>query len=132
MIGQASHWGPGWAVAGLTAVFAVKHFLADFVLQTGWIARGKDCHNTWVAPLLTHVAVHAVATLVIALIVAPHLWWLALVDFGIHFAVDRGKTLLGRWGRWSPHDARYWWLFGFDQLLHQLTNIGIALALVLL
>ena len=129
---QASDWTPVWAMAALAAVFSLKHFFADFVLQSGWIALGKDCRDEWFKPLAAHVAIHAGLALVIVLIVAPRLWWLALVDLAVHFVVDRGKTMLGRWGRWGPDDARYWWLFGFDQLLHQLTNIGLALALLVL
>jgi hypothetical protein len=131
MVSQASYWTPIWTLAALTVVFSIKHFLADFVLQTGWIALGKDCRD-WAKPLAAHVAIHAGLALVIILIVAPRLWWLALVDLVVHFVVDRGKTLTGRWGGWGPQDARYWWLFGFDQLLHQLTNIGLALALLVL
>ena len=96
MIGQASAWTPLTVLAVLTVVFSIKHFLADFVLQTGWIALGKDCRTDWLRPLLAHVAIHAVLALAIILVVAPRLWWLALVDFAIHFAVDRGKTVLGQ------------------------------------
>ena len=45
---------------------------------------------------------------------------------GASFTVDRGKTLAGRWGCWTIANAKYWWLFGFDQLLHQATNIGLS------
>jgi hypothetical protein len=132
MIGQTSAWTPLTTLVVLAAVFSVKHFLADFVLQTRWIALGKDCRTDWVRPLLAHVTIHAGLALVIILVVTPRLWWLALIDFVVHFGVDRGKTVLGRSGRWSPDDARYWWLFGFDQLLHQLTNIGLAFGLTVL
>jgi hypothetical protein len=132
MVVQASDWTPIWFLAVLIAIFSVKHFLADFVLQTGWIAIGKDCRNDWARPLAVHAAIHAGLALVIVLIVAPRLWWLALVDFVVHFAIDRGKSISGRWGGWTPQDARYWWLFGFDQLLHQFTNIGLAVGLMAL
>ncbi|WP_246735993.1 DUF3307 domain-containing protein [Enterovirga aerilata] len=119
-------------LAVLTVAFTVKHFLADFVLQTGWIAIGKDCRGDWFKPLAAHVAIHAGLALAIVLVVAPRLWWLAAIDLVVHFGVDRGKSVVGRWGGWTPHDARYWWLFGFDQLLHQVTNIGLAYALAVL
>lgn len=118
-----------WATTCLILAFTLKHYLADFVLQTNWIAQGKDARVGWLAPLLAHVGIHAALALVIALAVAPRFWWLALVDFGLHFCVDRGKTLIGRWGGWGVCDARYWWLFGFDQLLHQVTNVGLAAVL---
>jgi hypothetical protein len=118
--------------AGILAAFAVKHYVADFLLQTGWMARGKDRPEGWLGPLLAHIACHAALTLGLALALAPHLWWLALVDAALHFGIDRGKSLLSRSSGWQPAQCQFWWLLGFDQLLHQLTNIGITTALLLL
>lgn len=115
-----------WTMALLTLAFSIKHFAADFVLQTNWIAHGKEARTGWSVPLVAHVLTHAVLSLGIALAVAPRLWWLSLVDFAVHFLIDRGKTLVGRWGCWDSQNAFYWWLFGFDQFLHQVTNIGLA------
>ena len=84
------------------------------------------------APLAVHVLCHAVLTLAIALWVAPRLWWLALVDLAIHALVDRGKSVSGRWGGWSPKEVQFWWLMGFDQFLHQLTNVALTIALLAL
>ena len=123
--------GPIGVFAVLALVFTTKHFVADFLLQNRWIALGKDSTSHWLRPLLVHVGLHALLTLAIVLAAAPRLWWLALVDFGIHFS-DRSKCLLAHWGGWTPQNARYWWLFGFDQYLHQVTNIGLAAALVVL
>ena len=132
MIADTGLSAPIWAMAALTVLFTVKHYAADFVLQTSWIAHGKDARIGWVAPLATHVAIHGALALAIALAVQPRLWWLALVDMAVHFVVDRGKTLIGRWGAWNVQNARYWWLFGFDQLLHQVTNVALAAALLAL
>lgn len=115
-----------WPMAALTLAFAFKHFVADFVFQNSWIACGKDGREGWLTPLVTHALVHGGLTLLIALAVAPRLWWLGVLDAAIHFAIDRGKTLVGRWGRWSAQQSPYWWLLGFDQFLHQATNIGLA------
>ncbi len=113
-------------------VLTLKHFIADFLLQTNWIARGKERREGWLAPLAVHVLIHAAFTLAIALAIAPRLWWLALVDFVIHSCVDRGKSLTLQWGRWDTTRALFWHLLGFDQFLHQVTNIGLAIALVAL
>jgi hypothetical protein len=110
----------------------LKHFIADFLLQTNWIARGKERRAGWFGPLAIHVLIHTAFTLVIALVIAPRLWWLALVDLVIHSCVDRAKSLVLQWGRWDTTRARFWHLLGFDQFLHQVTNIGLALALVAL
>jgi Protein of unknown function (DUF3307) len=106
-----------------------KHFVADFVLQTDWIARGKDRCEHWLAPLAMHVFYHALLTLCIVVLVAPRLWWLAAVDFVIHSTIDRSKTLIARRGGWRMDQAKFWWLLGADQFLHQATNIAIAAAL---
>ena len=123
---------PVLEAASLTALFALKHYFADFVLQTNWIARGKERDQGWAGPLVVHALCHGTITLVIALAVAPHLWWLAIVDFLVHVAIDRSKTAVSHWGRWPPTEAPFWWVLGFDQLLHQVTNIILATALVLL
>ncbi len=119
------------AMAGLSAVFAVKHVVADFLLQTNAMAQGKERRAGWLLPLLAHVACHAALTLSIVLLLVPRLWWLALVDFAVHISIDRGKTLIGQGRGWRPDQAPFWWLLGVDQGCHQLTNIGLAAALLL-
>ena len=118
-------------MAGLMAAFTVKHVLADFVLQSNWMARGKEAASAWFVPLMAHVACHAALTLLIALAVRPSLWWLALVDLAVHAAVDRGKALFALRVGWRMDQPQFWWLLGIDQGLHQLTNVGLATALVL-
>ena len=116
----------------LLLVFAFKHFVADFLFQTNWIAHGKERVEGWFWPLAVHVLGHAVLTLAIALAVAPRLWWLALVDLVVHAAIDRGKSVTGHWGRWDAGQGAFWWLMGFDQFLHQATNIALGAALLTL
>lgn len=113
-------------------VMALKHFVADFVLQTHWIAHGKERCEGWLAPLAVHALCHAALTLCIALLAAPHLWWLALVDFVVHAAIDRSKTLIAQRGGWGVNEAGFWWLLGADQFLHQVTNVAIVVALFVL
>ena len=119
-------------MASLSVAFAVKHYVADFLLQTGWMARGKEKPRSWAVALSLHVLCHAGLALLIILVAAPHLWWLALVDFGVHFVIDRGKARIAAAYRWQPSQPQFWWLLGFDQLLHQLTNIGLVVAIVVL
>ena len=120
------------ALTGLSAVFAVKHLVADFLLQTNGMARGKERRAGWLRPLAAHVGCHAGLTLLVVLAVAPRLWWLAGVDFAVHILVDRGKTAIAQRPGFTPDQPRFWWLLGLDQCLHQLTNIGLAAALLLL
>jgi len=83
----------------LLIVYQLKHFFADYPLQGKYmLGKFKDGWD-WVLPLLAHVTVHGLFTLLICLVVRPELWWLSLVDMGIHFTMDRlkaGKKYLGR------------------------------------
>jgi hypothetical protein len=123
---------PLWTVCAVLLAFVFKHFVADFLLQTSWIAHGKERVTGWFLPLAVHVCCHAALTLVIAFAVAPRLWWLALVDLAIHALIDRGKSVAGHVGKWKPNDGGFWWLMGFDQFLHHVTNIGLTAALFVL
>ena len=77
--------------------------------------------------------------------------WLALLDAGIHFIMDRVKAspnLLGRWKALSGAEMRnilsyehtivlgkfkselrgnvlFWWSLGFDQMVHHLTHYSL-------
>ena len=93
------------ALATVLAAFTVKHVLADFVLQSNWMARGKEAASGWAAPLLAHVACHAGLTLLLVLAVRPDLWWLALADLVVHTAVDRSKALFALRVRWRNGPA---------------------------
>ena len=39
------------------------------------------------------------------------------------------KALVGQRTRFPAADARFWWLIGVDQCLHQVTHIGLAAVL---
>ena len=119
---------PLGTVIALMAVMALKHFCADFLFQTSGIAKGKAAPHGWVAPLALHAGGHALLTLLIALPLFPRLWWVAPVEFVIHFAIDRAKAVIGCRTALNPTMTRYWWLVGFDQFLHQITNVVIVLA----
>ncbi len=104
--------------------FQVKHLLADFFLQTEWTLAGKEASKDWLVPLAAHAGGHAVLTTGIALFVDPALWWLGLVDLVLHGTIDRSKALIGRM---LTTGSRTWWrLFGIDQLLHSVSDLGYA------
>ena len=111
------------AFLALYAAFAIKHFLADFLCQPGWVAAGKCAATGWARPLAMHAAMHAVLTMLIATVVVPSLWWLGILDFVLHCAIDRTKAVLSRRLALQPADDAFWWAFGADQLAHQLTHI---------
>ncbi len=120
---------PTMTVTGLFAAFSVKHLLADYVLQTAAMVRGKEAESHWLRPLSTHAAIHGGGTLLLTLAAGPAFWWLAPVDFAVHGAIDRTKSIIGGHGRWLPEEPRFWWLHGADQALHHLTHFAFVLLL---
>jgi hypothetical protein len=108
-------------------LFLAKHLIADFLFQSDWMVEGKSRETRWVLPLATHSAIHAMGTLVICLALTPALFWLAVVDFVVHFLLDRSKSLLTRRASAAPDQSIFWLLLGVDQSLHQLTHFTFAL-----
>jgi Protein of unknown function (DUF3307) len=115
----------------LMLAFTIKQFIADFPLQTDWMARGKERAEGNLPPLAVHAGIHGLLSTIIAVFAVPALWWLGLVDFIVHFTIDFGKAAISRRTQWKPGDAAFWTLFGFDQMLHHLTGLALGMALVL-
>lgn len=115
----------------LLAVFQVKHYVADFPLQTRYMLRKTRDDWSFVAPLALHCGVHAVLTLAVVMYVEPSLWWLAVFDFGSHFIMDRLKASRRYLGRFDDiATSAYWNTFGFDQMFHHLVSCYIVWELV--
>ena len=116
----------------LLVVFQMKHFVADFPLQFGFMVVAKARKGWDFAPALAlHCAVHMIFTLCITLVINPRLWWLSLVDFATHFIMDRiksGPRFLGRFD--NVERQPFWICFGFDQMVHHLTSYFIIYQLV--
>lgn len=105
--------------------------MADFPLQREYMLQKSLPGWKFVWPLTTHCLVHASLTLVIVLLVNSRLWWLAFVDFAIHFVMDRiksGPKYLGRFN--DKEKPSYWNAFGGDQMVHHLTHYFIIWLLV--
>lgn len=107
----------------LLVVFQIKHFIADFPLQREYMLRKTDPTWGFLGPLTLHCFVHSMGALTIALIFRPELWWIMIIDFVIHFIMDRiksGPKYLGRFN--DIRKQSYWNCLGFDQMIHHLTN----------
>ncbi len=90
------------------------HFIADFIMQSDYVARNKSKSNL---VLLKHVTIYALPFM---LLISP---LYGTVNGVLHFIVDYFTSrLTGRlWGAGKVH-----WFFvtiGFDQLLHALILI---------
>ena len=116
------------ALVGWMLVLTVKHVIADFVLQTSWMALGKDQKTGWALPLLAHCLVHLAVALALILIIAPRFWFVAFIDFAIHITVDRAKGLCAStFGVTLDRHPWFWTLIGVDQALHHLTGFGLSI-----
>ncbi len=116
----------------LYVLFRVKQFTGDFLLQTDWMAltKGKPGKEGYRA-LFSHTGIHAAGTFLLALIFAPALWWLGLVDFVIHSSIDRLKGLFTYKKGWTPQQTIFWWTFGLDQEAHNFTHLAYIVIIVL-
>jgi hypothetical protein len=115
----------------LLVLFQVKHFLADYPLQFPYMLRKFRPGWDFFVPLTAHCVVHALFTLALCLWWNPSLWWLAIVDFGAHFLMDRiksGPRYLGRYNNMAK--TAYWVTFGIDQMVHHLTGLYIVWVLI--
>jgi hypothetical protein len=108
----------------LLALFGIKHFIADFLMQYDYMLREKGIYGAEGG--LHHAAVHAALTLFILVFFAHSanaIILLALADGVIHYHIDWAKQQLNR-GLTSA-DRMFWVWMGADQGLHYLTYIGI-------
>lgn len=116
----------GWMV-----VLTVKHVIADFVLQSSWMAIGKDQKTGWALPLLAHCLVHLAVALALILIIAPRFWFIAFIDFAIHIVIDRAKGICASTFEVNQEHQHpwFWTLIGVDQALHHLTGFGLSIVM---
>ena len=107
----------------LLIAYQVKHFICDYPLQTEYML-GKFKDVDWVAPLSLHCFVHAVGTMLVLSIFSDveYLVVFALLDYWLHFIMDRVKASPKMLGRFKPDNKYFWWALGFDQKWHHLTH----------
>ncbi len=108
-------------------ILAVKHFIFDYLSQTEYQYRNKGTYGH--PGGILHAGLHALGTLPVFLVIAPPLaLGLAIVvgEFIVHYHLDWTKEQILRRTHWAYPTARYWWVFGADQLMHQLTYVAIA------
>ena len=117
-----------WALLALQ----VKHFLCDFVLQTEYQVRTKGIYGH--VGGFIHSGLHTVLTVPALLIMQAPLKAIVIImigEFLIHYHTDWTKANVDAHFDWGQTDARYWMLFGADQLVHQLTYLAIVVLLTL-
>ena len=107
-------------------IFQIKHFLCDFVLQTTnqVLNKGRYLHMGGI----THAGLHMLGSLPALLVLthaAPLIAALLLTEFLIHYHIDWAKVQVDRALRLNDTNSLYWTVFGSDQLIHQLTYMGM-------
>jgi hypothetical protein len=115
----------------LLIAYQVKHFIADFPLQREYMLKKTLPNWDFLLPLVTHCLVHALGTLILCLWLVPGLWWLAIVDFVVHFIIDRvksGPRYLGRYN--NPARSSFWVVLGLDQMAHHITHIYFVFIII--
>ena len=111
---------------GLVLVFLVKHYIADFCLQTRWMSSNKYKYfhpGGWV-----HAGIQGLSTLLIFLalgMTAKELFIIPLLETIFHHTLDCTKMNFGRKRGYNINMIQFWALIGFDQLLHQISYLAI-------
>jgi hypothetical protein len=109
----------------------LKHFIADYFLQPGWILSGKGDFRQIGG--YAHAGAHALLTGLVLLLAATPLAWLigiVLAEFVIHYLLDYAKIAYSRGVHVDTQPRRFWSLHGLDQIFHQLTYAAIIYAVL--
>ena len=144
----------------LLVAFQIKHFFADYPMQTPYMLQKFKADWGFLMPLVAHCGVHAGLTFAIVWIWYwnhPVNAWVLLAlptfDFVVHFVMDRikaGPKYLGRFEAISKAEYHYykdktnraqfnaamksnkyfWWSLGLDQKVHHLTHYVIIYFLI--
>ena len=102
----------------LLVVYQLKHFFADYPMQTPYMLQKFKGGTAWILPLCAHAGVHALLTFIIAVFVGTRLGDTALadvewsvvffvsgIDFIVHFTMDRIKASPNMLGRYKALSA---------------------------
>ena len=111
----------------LMVLLLVKHFLWDFLYQPPYMWKNK---GTFGHPGgILHAGLHAASSfLIIVSWTSLHdAAFMAVCEFIIHYAMDFTKMNTNKEMGWACNThEEFWQLVGFDQLVHQLTYIGMV------
>lgn len=109
----------------------LKHYIADYFLQPGWMLGGKGDFRQ--SGGYAHAGVHAGLTGLVLLLAGTPLPWLAGIvagEFVVHYLLDYSKIHYSRGVHVDTQPRRFWSLHGLDQITHQLTYAVIIYAVL--
>lgn len=106
--------------------FQIKHFVCDYPLQSQYMLK-KMNESGWVKPLAAHAGVHSIFTFLIVAVFGGLFLAIpmAILDFVVHFAIDRIKVKYSKGV--NPSESKFWAYLGLDQMAHHLTHYTIIL-----
>jgi len=113
----------------MTAIFfalliglEIKHYLADYFLQPGWMLGGKGDFRK--PGGYAHAGIHAGFSFAVLVLCGAPLWLAAellVAEFVVHYALDYAKIHYSMGVHVDKQPRKFWALHGVDQLTHQLT-----------
>lgn len=118
-------------IIGLLFLYNVGHFLADYTqLSTKWMLDAKRFGQPLV-PIMAHAGWHAFFVFVVSMSFRVGIVKsvaLCIIQLLTHFLIDTVKGRLNAWypALQSPANPLHWYVFGFDQFLHQVVLIITA------
>jgi hypothetical protein len=110
----------------------LKHIVADYFLQPGWMLAGKGDFRQ--PGGYVHAGIHAGLSAIVLLVAGtPMLALLGLVvaEFVVHYLLDYSKIQYSRGVHVDGQPRRFWSLHGLDQFTHQLTYAAMIYAVLL-
>jgi hypothetical protein len=112
----------------LLILFQIKHWYADFHIQTyaQTVRKGVWLDLTGISHTLDHVYASLIVLLTFSYFYSVSvniIFLLVFVEGLIHYLVDYVKV---RYGTKDSATPKYWSQFGLDQLVHQLTYLGMV------
>ncbi len=121
----------------LMIAFQLKHLICDFVCQPPFMFMNKGTYGHWGG--IAHSLMHVIGTTLIGLVACFYLPITTIilllvcgVEFILHYHIDWAKMNLNKHFGWgATTHSEFWVLLGVDQLLHQLTYIGIVVYLLM-
>ena len=107
---------------GLLIGLELKHYVADYFLQPGWILAGKG--DVRQLGGYAHAGIHAALSLLVLLVCGTPIGIAAALfagEFVVHYGLDYAKIHYSVGVHVDKEPRRFWALHGIDQLTHQLT-----------
>lgn len=118
-----------WVFFGLLIGLEIKHCIADYFLQPGWIIAGKG--DIFHPGGYAHAGIHAGLSLLVLLAFGTPIALAAALfaaEFVLHYALDYSKIQYSKGVHIDTDPSRFWALHGIDQLAHQLTYAAMIFA----